>query len=212
MTLSDPTQRPSHRALSINDSAPEHLRRTGRIPGVRWCPSPNFGPRPEGAGISLLVVHNISLPPGQFGGAAIEQFFCNCLDPSEHPYFKTIATMQVSAHALIRRDGSVVQFVSLLERAWHAGRSRFGGREECNDFSIGIELEGTDDIPYTEAQYRRLSELADLIMQAWPSITPDRITGHCDIAPGRKTDPGPAFDWRAFRRRLSDEGAAGELS
>ncbi len=193
----------SQNAIACNQDSIDHLRKTGRISGVRWCPSPNFGPRPEGADISLLVVHNISLPPGQFGGNAIERFFCNCLDASEHPYFETIAELKVSAHALIRRDGNVVQFVSLLERAWHAGRSRFRGEEECNDFSIGIELEGTDDVPYTPAQYERLAELSKLIMQAWPRITGDRITGHCDIAPGRKTDPGPAFDWDHYRQRLS---------
>ncbi|MAK50205.1 MULTISPECIES: 1,6-anhydro-N-acetylmuramyl-L-alanine amidase AmpD [unclassified Marinobacter] len=178
------------------------LRETGRISFARWTPSPNFGPRPDGAGISLLVVHNISLPPGQFGGREIEDFFCNQLDHSAHPYFKTIEGVQVSAHLLIRRDGALVQFVSLLDRAWHAGRSCFEGQEECNDFSIGIELEGTDDNPYTTEQYRMLAKVADLIMTAWPDITANRITGHCDIAPGRKSDPGPAFDWRYFRSAL----------
>lgn len=178
------------------------LRETGRIPFARWCPSPNFGPRPDGAPISLLVVHNISLPPGQFGGPEIEDFFCNRLDHSAHPYFQAIEGVQVSAHLLIRRDGDLVQFVSLLERAWHAGRSCFEGQNECNDFSIGIELEGTDDIPYTPEQYGRLAEVADLVMAAWPAITADRITGHCDIAPGRKSDPGPAFDWQYFRAGL----------
>lgn len=178
------------------------LRETGRISFARWTPSPNFGPRPDGAGISLLVVHNISLPPGQFGGREIEDFFCNQLDHSAHPYFKTIEGVQVSAHLLIRRDGALVQFVSLLDRAWHAGRSCFEGQEECNDFSIGIELEGTDDTPYTTEQYRMLAKVADLIMMAWPDITANRITGHCDIAPGRKSDPGPAFDWRYFRSAL----------
>lgn len=179
------------------------LRDTGRLPAARWCPSPNYGSRPEGASVSLLVVHNISLPPGEFGGSEIEDFFCNRLDHSAHPYFETIAGMQVSAHALIRRDGSLVQFVSLLDRAWHAGRSCFRGEEECNDFSIGIELEGTDDIPYSEAQYQRLADVAHLIMLAWPEVTPERLTGHCDIAPGRKTDPGPAFDWEHFRSTLA---------
>lgn len=179
------------------------LRETGRIPFARWCPSPNFGPRPEGVDISLLVVHNISLPPGQFGGPEIEDFFCNRLDHSAHPYFRTIAGVQVSAHLLIRRDGAVVQFVSLLDRAWHAGRSCFEGREECNDFSIGIELEGTDEIPYTPEQYRKLAEVAGLVMGAWPEITTGRITGHCDIAPGRKSDPGPAFDWQCFLAALN---------
>lgn len=181
---------------------PVSLRETGLLPSSRWCPSPNFGPRPEGTAISLLVVHNISLPPGQFGGPEIEAFFCNRLDHAAHPYFETIAGMQVSAHALIRRDGSLVQFVSLLDRAWHAGRSRFAGQDECNDFSIGIELEGTDELPYTGEQYRCLARVADLIMAAWPAITPERIAGHCDIAPGRKTDPGPAFDWRHFQTLL----------
>lgn len=148
------------------------------------------------------MVHNISLPPGQFGGGYIEDFFSNCLDPEQHPYFSEIAQMQVSSHALIRRDGSVVQFVSLLDRAWHAGRSCFQGVEECNDFSIGIELEGTDDIPYTAEQYRSLAKLSTVVMSVWPDITSDRITGHSDIAPGRKTDPGPAFDWPAFRVSL----------
>ncbi|WP_372964125.1 1,6-anhydro-N-acetylmuramyl-L-alanine amidase AmpD [Marinobacter sp.] len=180
----------------------ERLRVTGRFHGSRWCPSPNFGPRPEGSSISLLVVHNISLPPGQFGGPYIEQFFCNQLDRNAHPYFSEIADMQVSAHALVRRDGSVVQFVSCLDRAWHAGRSCFGSEEECNDFSIGVELEGADDIPYTERQYQTLARLTALTMAAWPAVTPGRITGHCDIAPGRKTDPGPAFHWAHFRRLL----------
>lgn len=185
------------------DDTLSRLRGTGRLPGARWCPSPNFGPRPEGEEISLLVIHNISLPPGEFGGSAIEAFFCNRLDPDAHPYFRTIADLRVSAHALIRRDGEVVQFVSLLDRAWHAGRSCFQGREECNDFSIGIELEGTDDTPYTDTQYHRLAELAALIMAAWPGIDVSRIAGHSDIAPGRKTDPGPAFDWSHFRHQLA---------
>lgn len=193
----------SQNAITCTQASIDHLRRTGRVSGVRWCPSPNFGQRPEDADISLLVVHNISLPPGQFGGDAIERFFCNCLDTSEHPYFETIGELRVSAHALIRRDGGVVQFVSLLERAWHAGRSCFDGKEECNDFSIGIELEGADDIPYTPEQYQRLAELSALIMRAWPKITGERITGHSDIAPGRKTDPGPAFDWDQYRHQLA---------
>jgi len=179
------------------------LRATGRMPGSRWFASPNFGPRPDHTSISLLVVHNISLPPGQFGGQWVEDFFCNRLDPAEHPYFETIATMQVSAHLLIKRDGSMVQFVSLLEKAWHAGRSSFCGEQECNDFSIGIELEGTDEIPYTDAQYQSLATATRMIMAAWPEITHERLVGHCDIAPGRKTDPGPSFDWAHFRMLLA---------
>ena len=178
------------------------LRATGRFPGTKWCPSPNFGSRPDNAAISLLVVHNISLPPGRFGESYIEDFFCNRLERQAHPYFEQIADLQVSAHALVHRDGSVVQFVSCLDRAWHAGRSSFGGQQECNDFSIGIELEGADDIPYSEAQYQTLAHLTALTMAAWPTVTPERITGHSDIAPGRKTDPGPAFQWAYFRNLL----------
>lgn len=211
--MPDPDAVPDHQTPSRGEA--RLLRKTGRIPSARWCPSPNFGPRPAGAGISLLVVHNISLPPGQFGGPEIENFFCNRLDPSAHPFFETIAGVEVSSHLLIRRDGSVVQFVNLLDRAWHAGRSSFQGREECNDYSIGIELEGTDHVPYTEAQYRRLASVAREIMAAWPAITPARITGHSDIAPGRKTDPGPAFDWSLFRSMVDsgrDSGGASEWS
>lgn len=153
------------------------------------------------------MVHNISLPPGQYGGPAIEDFFCNRLNPDAHPYFKTISGMQVSSHVLIRRDGHCVQFVSLLERAWHAGRSAFDGCPECNDYSIGIELEGTDDDPYTAAQYDALAELTVFIMKAWPAITPERLAGHSDIAPGRKTDPGPAFDWTYYRKCLAVRAA-----
>ncbi|MFC7295563.1 1,6-anhydro-N-acetylmuramyl-L-alanine amidase AmpD [Marinobacter aromaticivorans] len=193
----------------------EILRQTGRLASARWCPSPNYGPRPDGVSINLLVIHCISLPPGRFGGRHIEDFFTNCLNPAGHPYFSTIANMRVSAHALIRRDGSVVQFVSFLDRAWHAGRSCFQGVEECNDFSIGIELEGADDIPYTQEQYRALARLSAVISAAWPEITSDRITGHSDIAPGRKTDPGPAFDWchfQDFRRSVMADEGGGELS
>lgn len=196
-----------HHPHSLKDAA-ALLRSSGRFPGVRWCPSPNFGPRPDGSSISLLVVHNISLPPEQFGGPHIENFFCNCLDTAAHPYFETIAELKVSAHALIRRDGSVIQFVSCLDRAWHAGRSSFQGKEECNDYSIGIELEGADEVPYTDDQYRALARLALLAMTAWPEITPGRIAGHSDIAPGRKTDPGPAFEWSRFQALLSNEEMA----
>jgi len=187
----------------LSDDHIQQLRLTGRFPEARWCPSPNFGARPDSTEISLLVVHNISLPPGQFGGSHIEDFFCNRLQADAHPYFSTIAELQVSAHALIRRDGSVVQFVSCLDRAWHAGRSCFQGEVECNDFGIGIELEGADDIPYTTEQYATLARLASWVMAAWPAVTADRIAGHSDIAPGRKTDPGPAFDWAYFRDTLS---------
>ncbi|MCQ4310996.1 1,6-anhydro-N-acetylmuramyl-L-alanine amidase AmpD [Pseudomonas stutzeri] len=171
---------------------------TGWCRGIRHCPSPNFNQRPDGE-ISLLVIHNISLPPGCFGTGKVQQFFQNCLPTEEHPFFEEIATLQVSAHFLIERDGAITQFVSCLDRAWHAGISRFDGRDSCNDFSLGIELEGTDDAPFSEAQYEGLIQLCHLLQQAYPAITPDRVCGHSDIAPGRKTDPGPAFDWQRLR-------------
>lgn len=186
------------------------LRETGRISSARWCPSPNFNRRPPGFEPTLLVIHNISLPPGHFSGDAIERFFCNELSPDAHPYFRSIADLQVSSHLLIRRDGTLLQFVSFHDRAWHAGRSSFRGEDECNDFSIGVELEGSDEILFTKAQYDQLVKVADSVMAAWPTITPDRITGHSDIAPGRKTDPGPAFDWPGFLERLADARREGE--
>lgn len=176
----------------------------GWVTTARRCPSPNHNERPAGETISLLVVHNISLPPGQFGGACVEDFFCNQLDPEHHPFFQQIRDLRVSAHLFIRRDGELVQFVPLDRRAWHAGASEFSGRTECNDFSIGVELEGCDDVPYTNAQYTRLAEVARLLLSHYPALTPERITGHSDIAPGRKTDPGPAFDWHHFRSQLSE--------
>ncbi|TGN41934.1 1,6-anhydro-N-acetylmuramyl-L-alanine amidase AmpD [Marinobacter confluentis] len=203
--LSDQNPVPSDQH-ALHEQA-QRLRASGRIEAARWCASPNYNQRPDGQVPSLLVVHNISLPPGQFSGDAIEQFFCNQLDPGAHPYFQTIADLKVSSHLLVRRDGSLLQFVDLRHRAWHAGRSSFQGQTECNDFSIGIELEGTDDTPYTDVQYRQLAQLSVLIMAAWPDITPARITGHSDIAPGRKTDPGQAFDWSHFRVLLA--GALG---
>ncbi len=176
---------------------------SGWCEDVRRCPSPNFNVRPQGE-ISLLVIHNISLPPGQFGTGKVQEFFQNQLRADEHPYFAGIAALQVSAHFLIERDGAVTQFVSCLERAWHAGISQFEGRENCNDFSLGIELEGTDELPFTEAQYAALVQLSRVLQSAYPAITLDRICGHSDIAPGRKTDPGPAFDWLRLRAALKD--------
>jgi AmpD protein len=170
---------------------------SGWCDGVRHCPSPNFNARPEGE-ISLLVIHNISLPPAQFKTGKVQAFFQNQLDISEHPYFEGIAELRVSAHFLIERDGEVTQFVSCLDRAWHAGVSCFQGREGCNDFSIGIELEGTDEEPFADAQYVALTELTRQLRAAFIAITPERIRGHSDIAPGRKTDPGPFFDWARF--------------
>ncbi|MED5389210.1 MAG: 1,6-anhydro-N-acetylmuramyl-L-alanine amidase AmpD [Pseudomonadota bacterium] len=175
-----------------------------RVEQAQWCPSPNFNVRPDPDDISLLVIHNISLPPGQFGGGHIQALFQNCLNPHEHPYFRDIHQLTVSSHFLIRRDGSLLQFVSCDQRAWHAGVSSFQGRENCNDFSIGIELEGADTVPYDDAQYVALVELTALLQQHYPGITDARITGHENIAPGRKTDPGPAFDWQRYRQRLND--------
>lgn len=172
------------------------------LPELDYRPSPNRDSRPPGTEVELLVIHNISLPPGHFGGPWVEDFFHNRLDASAHPYFAKIASLRVSAHVFIRRDGSGIQFVPLDERAWHAGRSSFRGREACNDFSIGIELEGTDDLAFTEPQYVRLVRLTRVIQARYPAISRDRILGHSDIAPGRKTDPGPAFDWPHFHQLL----------
>lgn len=159
------------------------------------CPSPNQDERPEGAIPELIIIHGISLPPGEYGGPHIEELFTNKLDWQAHPYFGEIEGLQVSSHLLIRRDGSVIQFVPLGRRAWHSGLSRFRGRECCNDFSIGIELEGTDDDPYEEAQYATLAPVIHAIRTAYPDISVRDIAGHCDVSPGRKTDPGPVFDW-----------------
>jgi AmpD protein len=167
------------------------------------CPSPNCDERTPDGEISLIVVHGISLPPGEFGGPWIADLFLNRLDPDAHPYFREVAGVKVSAHVVIRRDGQLVQFVPFSKRAWHAGQSCFRGRDVCNDFSIGIELEGTDDLPYTEAQYRSLTALIALLRSRYPNIDADAITGHADIAPGRKTDPGPAFDWDKLAAMLS---------
>lgn len=174
---------------------------TGWCQGIFHCPSPNCNERPGGE-ISLLVIHNISLPPAQFATGKVQAFFQNRLDVTEHPYFEGIADLRVSAHFLIERDGTLTQFVSCLDRAWHAGVSCFEGREGCNDFSLGIELEGTDELPFTDAQYITLTALTTELRAAYPAITTQRICGHSDIAPGRKTDPGPCFDWARFRGAL----------
>ena len=180
----------------------------GWLHRARRVPSPNFGPRPANCEPDLLVIHNISLPPGQYGGNCIERLFTNCLDWDEHPFFNEIRGTQVSAHVLIRRDGEVVQFVNFHDRAWHAGQSCFAGQENCNDFSIGIELEGTDDDAYTGAQYTALAAVTNTLLAHYGDIDGSGIVGHSDIAPGRKTDPGPAFDWNRYRSMLT---AAGEL-
>ena len=168
---------------------------TGLLDVAEQIPSPNQDDRPEACDPDLIVVHSISLPPGEFGGAYIEQLFTNRLDPRAHPYFGEIAGLEVSAHLLIRRGGELIQFVPFHRRAWHAGDSSFEGRDRCNDFSIGIELEGTDDGDFTDAQYRVLVDVVEALSETYPSLSPPRIAGHSEIAPGRKTDPGPGFDW-----------------
>lgn len=175
---------------------------SGLLEGARQVASPNCDARPDGYEPELIVIHNISLPPGQFGGPWIDALFTNTLDPAADPYFADIHQLRVSAHLLIRRDGEIIQYVPFHRRAWHAGVSSYGGRERCNDFSIGIELEGTDDTPYDSRQYHRLVEVVAALERAYPHIDRRRMAGHCDIAPGRKSDPGPAFDWQAFRHEL----------
>ncbi len=177
---------------------------TGLVRGVRQVLSPHHDARPAGALVELIVVHGISLPPGEFGGPWIARLFCGGLPADAHPYFAPIASARVSAHAVIARDGSVTQYVPFQRRAWHAGVSEWAGRPACNDFSIGIEIEGTDDTPYDDRQYRALAALIAALQLAYPALAlPGRIVGHSDIAPGRKTDPGPAFDWARLRSLLA---------
>ncbi|MCB1843882.1 MAG: 1,6-anhydro-N-acetylmuramyl-L-alanine amidase AmpD [Halioglobus sp.] len=168
---------------------------SGLIQPASQCPSPNQDERPPGVKPELILLHGISLPPGEYGGPYIEQLFTNCLNPCEHEYFAGIHKLHVSAHLLLRRDGSLIQFVPFTRRAWHAGLSTFRGRERCNDYSIGIELEGADDIPYSDRQYRHLAPVISALCDAYPALDARVIAGHCDVAPGRKDDPGPAFDW-----------------
>jgi AmpD protein len=170
----------------------------GQLIGAKQIPSPNFNQRPAEAKIELVVIHNISLPPSQFGGGYIQQFFQNQLDSTLHPYFETIQELKVSAHLLILRTGEVLQFVNFQQRAWHAGRSSYLGQQECNDYSIGIELEGSDDCAFESLQYEVLAQVMVSLQQAYPTIQ-QHVAGHSDIAPGRKTDPGPYFDWVKFR-------------
>jgi N-acetyl-anhydromuramoyl-L-alanine amidase len=174
----------------------------GWLQSARHLVSPHQNPRPD-AEVSLLVIHGISLPPGEFGGPWIDDLFLGRLEAQAHPYFATLAGLQVSAHCLIHRDGELVQYVPFQARAWHAGISSYGGRGACNDFSIGIELEGTDDSGYTEAQYATLIAVTRALLLHYPALTPERIVGHSDIAPGRKTDPGASFDWGYYRQLLT---------
>jgi N-acetyl-anhydromuramoyl-L-alanine amidase len=191
-----------------------HAAESRAAPGVWWpeasrCPTPNRDARPDGLEPELVVIHAISLPPCEFGGPFIGQLFCNTLDPIAHPYFAEIAALRVSAHVVIARDGCATQFVPFDERAWHAGVSRWKGRERCNDFSIGIELEGCDDQPFTGAQYATLVRLIRWLRARYSRLADrDAIAGHSDIAPGRKTDPGPCFDWGHLAARLQEESIA----
>lgn len=182
------------------DSDTIYLDAAGVCAGARWQPSPHYDERPEGEEISLLVIHNISLPPGEFGGPWIDDLFLGRLDPEADPFFKEIEGLRVSSHFLIRRDGELVQYVATELRASHAGVSQWMGREKCNDFSIGVELEGADDVPFAEPQYETLAALTRALFERYGTLD---IAGHSDIAPERKTDPGPWFDWDRFRASVS---------
>lgn len=194
----------SNNPLVIQANAIEHTEIVnGWLSDVDKVKSPHYSPREPETEISLLVVHNISLPPGQFGGPYITDLFLGELSPDADPYFQEIYQLQVSAHCLIRRDGQIIQYVSFDDKAWHAGVSSYEGREKCNDFSIGIELEGTDSIPYTQTQYKQLVCLVKKLQEYYPLIGHNQLVGHCDIAPGRKTDPGESFDWAYFKLVLN---------
>ncbi len=177
---------------------------TGLLREAKYSHSPNFDERPADCNIDLLVIHGISLPPGEYGSDDVKAFFTNTLDPSKHPYFQTIAQAKVSCHLFIRRDGEVLQFVPFHKRAWHAGVSSYQGRENCNHFSIGIELEGTDTDVYTALQYAQLAKVTRALVEAYPAMTLSRIVGHSDIAPSRKTDPGEGFDWEYYRSLINN--------
>ena len=186
-------------SLSINHA-------DGWLSQVRRLPSPNCDPRPQGSGPELIVIHGISLPPGRYGGPWIDRLFTNTLPAEADPYFATIQELRVSSHVLIARDGALTQYVPFGQRAWHAGVSHWCGREACNDFSIGIELEGADDEPYDDRQYPVLAALIASLQRAYPALARGAIAGHSDIAPGRKTDPGPGFDWKRLERWVSAAG------
>lgn len=192
--------------MSTRPTPPLHVEpATGLLAGVRQVLSPNFDARPRGATPDLIVVHGISLPAGKFGGPWIDHLFAGHLRADAHPSFHDVATLRVSAHAVIRRDGVITQYVPFGMRAWHAGQSQYQGRSGCNDFSIGIELEGTDQTPYRDAQYESLAALVRALLATYPTLAAERIVGHSDVAPGRKTDPGPAFDWQRWRKILAAE-------
>ena len=181
---------------------------SGLMRGARQIASPNHDSRPAGVQADLIVVHGISLPPGEYGGPWIDRLFTNTLPADVHPYFAEIGALRVSSHLVVMRDGSVTQYVRFTDRAWHAGKSIFEGRAACNDFSVGVELEGTDTQPYEDVQYERLAEAVAALCAAYPRLSPARLVGHSDIAPGRKTDPGPAFDWPRTRRLIAEASAA----
>lgn len=195
-------QRVTQRGIGVN-------RVTGWLEPVKRIESPNCDDRPPGVESDLFIVHGISLPPGEFGGPWIDALFTNGLPADRHPYFAEIADRRVSAHLLVRRDGSLTQFVPFHRRAWHAGDSCYEGRNACNDFSIGIELEGADDVPYEDRQYAVLARVITLLCDTYPAHSAARVAGHSDVAPGRKTDPGPAFDWPRLRTLLAIEAASG---
>jgi N-acetyl-anhydromuramoyl-L-alanine amidase len=175
---------------------------SGLMRGAKQIASPNCDSRPPGVEAELIVVHGISLPPGEFGGPWIERLFSNTLPADLHPYFAEIGELRVSSHLLVARDGELTQFVKFTDRAWHAGSSSYMGRTACNDFSIGIELEGVDEIAYSAEQYDTLAQAVAALCDAYPRLSPDRLVGHSDISPGRKTDPGPAFDWARAKARI----------
>lgn len=176
---------------------------TGRLDCADYIASPNCDERPDNIKAKLLIIHNISLPPNEFNGPYITQLFTNTLQASTHPFFEEIVHLRVSSHLLIRRNGDIIQYVPFHKRAWHAGVSSYKGESACNNFSIGIELEGADDIPYEAEQYAQLSAVTKTLLAAYPEMSAEDITGHCDIAPERKTDPGPAFDWNKYRKSLA---------
>jgi N-acetyl-anhydromuramoyl-L-alanine amidase len=181
---------------------------SGLMQGARQIASPNHDSRPSGVEADLIVVHGISLPPGEYGGAWIDRLFTNTLPADVHPYFAEVCSLRVSSHVVVSREGAVTQYVKFSERAWHAGKSIYQGREACNDFSVGIELEGTDTTPYEAVQYSALAEVVAALCAAYPRLSTDRLVGHSDISPGRKTDPGPAFDWPHARRLIAAAASA----
>jgi N-acetyl-anhydromuramoyl-L-alanine amidase len=188
--------------LSSRFATPSLIAGSGWVAGIRHVHSPNHDERPSGCCPDLIIVHGISLPPCEFGGPGIDQLFTNCLNPDEHPYYAEIAGVEVSAHFLIRRDGELVQYVDIFKRAWHAGQSSYQGRERCNDFAVGIELEGADDIAYESVQYETLAKLVQILRNSVATLEVAPLVGHSDVAPGRKTDPGPAFSWTILERLL----------